>query len=157
MGKATAVSGPVRLRSWPIAVPLAIGLLFLVAAVALAGSTLVMLARTTATNAAYVGRVAHSGGSHGGTFLYPRFAFRSGPGKPVQFVTSASGSTAQPYADGETVRVHYDPAHPDKAVISSFWSLWSLWAGPAFLAVFGFGFTALPLGIVVAGKRYAKK
>ena len=154
MGTAAAVSGPIRLRSWPIAIPLAIGLLFLIAAAATAGSTVVMLARSKATNAVYVGSVAHSGGSHGGTFLYPRFAFRPGPGEQLQLVTSTSGSTAQPYADGETVRVHYDPAHPEKAVISSFWTLW---AGPAVLAVFGMGFTVLPLGVILAARHYPER
>ena len=101
-----------------------------------------------------MGNVAHSGGNHGGTFLYPRFAFRPGLGKPVQFVISPSGSTDQPHADGDTVWVHYDPAHPDQAAISSFWTLW---AGPAFFAVFGIGFTALPLGVLVAGRRASQR
>lgn len=65
-------------------------------------------------------------------------------------VTSASGSTSQPYAPGDTVRVRYDPARPERAMIVSFWTLW---AAPTVLAVMGFGFIAPSVGVLVAGRR----
>ena len=39
-------------------------------------------------------------------------------------LTSAAGSTAQPYADGEQVRIAYDPQHPENARLLSFLTLW---------------------------------
>ena len=73
--------------------------------------------------AIFKGAVAHSGGNHGGTFLYPRFRFSTGDGQTVEF-TSRFGSTDQPYRDGQTDFVLYDPREPNQAVLDHFWILW---------------------------------
>ena len=139
-----------RASFWPIAIPLAIGVVFLIGAAVVVAPTIAFLTRAKVANAAYVGSVAHSGGSHGGTFLYPRFRFRLSPGGSAVTITSTSGSTDQSYADGDTVRVRYDPAYPEHAVIVSFWTLW---AGPVFLAVLGLGFIAPGLTVLIARKK----
>jgi hypothetical protein len=45
------------------------------------------------------------------------------------------------------MRVYYNPARPEKVVISSFWTLW---AGPVFLTVLGLGFVAPSLAVLIA-------
>ncbi|WP_198033692.1 DUF3592 domain-containing protein [Bradyrhizobium sp. WSM2254] len=87
------------------------------------GSTVAFLARAEQTDARFAGAVARSGGNHGGTFLYPTFQFVTGAGRTMTF-TSSSGSTAQPYSDGERVRIAYDPRRPEDARLLSFLTLW---------------------------------
>ena len=118
------------------------GALLLAAALAAATPTALFLARSQTATGTYAGSVAHAGGTHGGTFLYPRFAFSPGAGRRPQTITSKSGSTDQPYADGAQVQVRYDAQHPEHAVVVSFWSLW---VGPLVLAVMGSGFIGAAL------------
>ncbi|MDA9439870.1 hypothetical protein XH98_12165 [Bradyrhizobium sp. CCBAU 51745] len=87
------------------------------------GDTIAFLARAEQTEARFVGAVARSGGNHGGTFLHPTFQFTTRDGRVMTF-TSPSGSTAQPYADGEPVRIAYDPQRPGDARLLSFLTLW---------------------------------
>ena len=87
------------------------------------GGTIAFLAGAEQTEARFVGAVARSGGNHGGTFLYPTFQFTTRDGRVMTF-TSPAGSTAQPYADGEQVRIAYDPQRPDDARLLSFLTLW---------------------------------
>jgi hypothetical protein len=87
------------------------------------GSTIAFLARAEQTDARFAGAVARSGGNHGGTFLYPTFQFVTSDGRSVTFASS-SGSTGQPYSDGERVRIAYDPRRPDDARLLSFLTLW---------------------------------
>ena len=87
------------------------------------GSTVAFLARAEQTEARFSGAIARSGGNHGGTFLYPTFQFTTSGGRVITF-TSSSGSTAQPYADGEQVRIAYDPQRPEDARLLSFLTLW---------------------------------
>ncbi|MBR1132550.1 DUF3592 domain-containing protein [Bradyrhizobium iriomotense] len=87
------------------------------------GATIAFLARAEQTEARFAGAVARSGGNHGGTFLYPTFQFTTRDGRAMTF-TSSSGSTSQPYADGERVRIAYDPGRPEDARPLSFLTLW---------------------------------
>ncbi|MGY3233339.1 MULTISPECIES: DUF3592 domain-containing protein [unclassified Bradyrhizobium] len=87
------------------------------------GSTVAFLARAEQTEARFAGAIARSGGNHGGTFLYPTFQFVTRDGRAIT-ITSSSGSTAQPYADGEQVRIAYDPQQPEGARLLSFLTLW---------------------------------
>jgi len=87
------------------------------------GSTVAFLARAEQTEARFSGAIARSGGNHGGTFLYPTFQFATHDGRVITF-TSSAGSTAQPYADGEQVRIAYDPQQPEDARLLSFLTLW---------------------------------
>ena len=87
------------------------------------GGTIAFLARAEQTEARFAGATARSGGNHGGTFLYPTFQFATRDGHVMTF-TSSAGSTAQPYADGERVRIAYDPQHPEDARLLSFLTLW---------------------------------
>ncbi len=62
----------------------------------------------------------------------------------VRFVSPESGETVEfksrfgmwpsPFTVGEEVEVAYDPAHPSRADINSFWTIWLL---PLLLAAFG--------------------
>ncbi|OAF11963.1 DUF3592 domain-containing protein [Bradyrhizobium neotropicale] len=87
------------------------------------GSTFAFLARAEHTEARFAGAVARSGGNHGGTFLYPTFRFVTADGRSMTF-TSASGSTDQPYSEGERVKIVYDPRRPEDARLVSFLTLW---------------------------------
>lgn len=87
------------------------------------GSTAAFLTRAEQTDARFVGAAARRGGNHGGTFLYPRFEFRTADGRSITF-TSSSGSTDQPYSDGERVKIIYDPRRPEDARLMSFLTLW---------------------------------
>jgi hypothetical protein len=87
-----------------------------------AGTTAFVLHAERA-DARFAGAVSRVGGSHGGTFLHPTFAFTTRDGRSVRF-TSSGGSTDQPYADGEHVAVLYDPDHPEQARLASFSTLW---------------------------------
>ncbi|MBR0725359.1 DUF3592 domain-containing protein [Bradyrhizobium manausense] len=87
------------------------------------GRTIAFLARAEQTEARFAGAIARSGGNHGGTFLYPTFQFVTRDGRAMT-VTSPSGSTAQPYADGERVGIAYDPQRPEDARLLSFLTLW---------------------------------
>ncbi|MBN9081699.1 MAG: hypothetical protein BGP04_10840 [Rhizobiales bacterium 62-17] len=141
---------PARSLFWPIAIPMAIGVLLLLAAAANLAPTLAFLARAKATEGIFIGAISRPGGNHAGVFLYPQFSFLTDPNAPARVVTSSSGSTSPPYADGDTARIWYDPAHPEHAVISSFWTLW---AGPTFLAIPGLLFTLIPLIVLVFMRR----
>ena len=125
----------------PLIVPLVIGAVFLTGTVVSLGAKLLFVARAESAQATYAGSSEHTGGNHGGQFLYPEFRFRSRDGSE-HVVKSKAGSTDQPYAEGETVRVFYDPHRPEQAVLDNFWTLW---AGSAFLAIFALFFTGLPL------------
>ena len=148
--KLRAMPSPARSLFWPIAIPMAIGVLFLLAAAANLAPTLAFLARAKTTEGIFIGAVSRPGGNHGGIFLYPQFSFLTDANAAARVVTSSSGSTNPPYADGDTVRIWYDPAHPDQAVISSFWTLW---AGPTFLVIPGLFFTLIPLIVLVFKRR----
>jgi uncharacterized protein DUF3592 len=87
------------------------------------GSTIAFLARAEQTDARFAGAVARSGGNHGGTFLYPTFQFAARDGRVIT-LTSSAGSTAQPFAEGELVRIAYDPQRPEDARLLSFLTLW---------------------------------
>ncbi|WP_271582568.1 DUF3592 domain-containing protein [Bradyrhizobium sp. CCBAU 45389] len=116
-----------------------IGLVLLGLGLVELGGTIAFLARAEQTDARFAGAVARSGGNHGGTFLYPTFRFTTREGRVVTF-TSSSGSTGQPYAEGERVRIAYDPGRPKDARLLSFLTLWivpSLLCGAGLLLVGG--------------------
>lgn len=95
-----------------------------------------LLAHTVGMTATYVGDVERTRGLNGGTFVYPRFRFRAEDGS-MHEATSTAGATQESYAEGDTVRIRYDPARPDRAVV---WTFWTIMAGPLFCTVFILGF-----------------
>ncbi|WFU37380.1 DUF3592 domain-containing protein [Bradyrhizobium sp. CB82] len=113
---------------------LLVGLLLLALGLFKVGGTVAFLARAERTEARFVGAVARSAGNHGGTFLYPRFRFLTVDGRSITF-TSSSGSTDQPYSDGERVEIVYDPRRPEDARLPSFLTLW---IAPVLLCCGGF-------------------
>ena len=145
---ATMVSEP-RRRNAPAIIILCIGLLFLAATMASLVPTLLFLNHATATQATFVGNVARPGGRNGGTFYYPRFAFRTSDGQE-RTLTSSSGSTDQRYERGQRVTVYYDPQRPDRSILASFWTLW---AESAFLAPFAALFTGIPAMLLLFDAR----
>jgi hypothetical protein len=134
---------PSRTNRLPFLILGLIGLPFLAGALFVGGRQAMFVFRAHRVTARFQGAVAHSGGNHGGTFLYPQFVFTTSAGRSVQF-TSKDGSTAQPYEDGQAVPVLYDPDEPTHAVLDSFWSLW---AATVVLGVFALGFLGLPYSI----------
>jgi hypothetical protein len=125
---------------------LAIGLTILSAALLLAGSNVLLMRRGQSAIATYVDSVSRIGGNHGGTFLHPRFAFRPAPGQPMQKVISSAGSTSNGYAVGDTVRVYYESAHPERATLSTFWDMW---IGPALMAAVGLLFLCIAAPMLI--------
>jgi Protein of unknown function (DUF3592) len=133
----------------PIAIPFAIGLVFLAATAVVVVRTLIFVAGANRTEAIFVGSVAKSGGNHGGSFLHPRFSFTTEDGRTVT-ITSSSGSTDQPYEPGEKVRVFYDPRDPADAEIDS---VGDLWLPTLVLAPFALMFTLIPGTIFLLMRR----
>ena len=122
-----------KLQIIPFLSALLVGLILLGLGLFDLGGTVAFLTRAERTEARFAGAVARSGGNHGGTFLYPTFQFTTRDGRVMTF-TSSAGSTAQPYADGERVRIAYDPHNPDDARLLSFLTLW---IAPALLCAAG--------------------
>ena len=118
-----------------------IGLLFLAALLYVGGLQAAFVLRAQRATGTFQGSVAHSGGNHGGTFLYPRFLFKTATGQSV-VLTGKNGSTSESYSDGQEVPILYDPAAPDHALLDSFWTLWT---PTLVLGVFVLGFLVLPL------------
>lgn len=137
-----------RSSRFALLIPFVIGLPFLIGAAITFTQVAILVGSATKTEAIYAGSVAHAGGSHGGTFLYPRFRFTTRDGRLIT-ITSTFGSTGQPYDDGEQVPVLYNPNHPEHAKADSF----QLWLTPLFLAPFGILFTGIPAIVFVAIKN----
>ena len=133
-----------------VGIPLAVGLVFTAAMLFVGIQTLAFLLHATRTEGRFAGAVAHTGGNHGGTFLYPEFAFRTADGRAFTYI-SKNGSTGQPYADGQAMPLLYDPDHPQNARLDTFFSLWT---PTLVLAVFAFPLTLVPLGII---RSYLKR
>ncbi|WP_158931606.1 DUF3592 domain-containing protein [Acidisphaera sp. S103] len=129
-------------------IPFVIGLPFLIGAAITFTQVAIFVSSATKTEAIYAGSVAQAGGSHGGTFLYPRFRFITPDGRTVT-ITSTFGSTDQPYDNGEKVPVLCEPNHPEYAKVDSF----QLWLTPLFLAPFGILLTGIPAIVFVAMKN----
>ena len=100
------------------------------------------------TDATYVGSVSRTGGRSGGIFLYSQFRFTTERGQAVT-ITSRNGSTNQPYSDGETVSVLYDPAQPERTELDSL----TLWIVPLCLAPFALMFTLIPAAVLMLSRR----
>ena len=138
------MSAPPRPRNpLPFVIPALVGLLFLVATLFVGGRQAAFVYRAAHATGTFQGAIAHSGGNHGGSFLYPQFSFKTDTGQTITF-TSKNGSTGQPYNDGQSVPVLYDPVNPNNAVLNHFWSMW---AGTIVLAVFTLGFLGLPCAL----------
>ena len=113
------------------AILLSVGGLLMVVWLGVTWPTLAFVVSARPVRAIFVGAVAHSGGNYGGTFLYPQFRFTTPAGQVVTF-TGSSGSTGQPYTEGQAVKALYDPQNPTKAQRDGFFDLW---AGSAFAGV----------------------
>ena len=135
-------------RSVGLAAPVIIGLLFAVAAIVTFAQAALFVAGAVRTDAIYVGSVSRAGGRSGGTFLYPQFRFTTDRGQAVT-MTTRNGSTDQPYADGETVSVLYDPVQPDHAKLDSF----MIWIVPLGLTPFALLFSLIPAAVFILGRR----
>lgn len=101
--------------------------------------TLLFVARAKTAQAVYVDSVARTSAKYGGSYLHPRFRFRTPSGQDVTVVAS-SGSTEESYSEGQSVRVFYDPANPQRARTALFLDLW---IGPVILT----GLLAMFLGM----------
>ncbi len=132
-----------RRNRLPFKILWSIEMVFLALMLFVGGKQALFVLHASRAMGTFVGSVAHSGGNHGGTFLYPRFQFTTQNGQTMTF-TSRNGSTDQPYNDGQQVPILYDPGAPAHAVIDSFWSLWT---GTLFLSGFVLGFLGLPYWI----------
>ncbi len=131
-----------------VAVPFIIGLLFTTASIVTFADTALFVSTAVRTDATFIGSVAKSGGNGGGTFLYPRFRFKAGNGQVIT-MTSSTGSTDQPYDDGQKVPVLYDPSHPERAKLDTF----VIWIVPLCLAPFGLMFTLIPAVVFCFTRR----
>jgi len=131
-----------------VAVSFFIGLLLTAATIVTFTQAAFFVSAAVRADATYIGSVSRAGGRSGGTFLYPQFRFTTNDGQAVT-MTSRNGSTDQPYGDGETVSVLYDPAQPEHAKRDSF----MIWIVPLCLAPFALMFTLIPAGVFILGRR----
>ena len=138
--------------SLPLAIPFAVGLVLLAVTLFTVATTLAFVSRAERAEAGFVGSEARVGGNHGGTFLYPSFAFRTKDGQRI-VVRSTSGSTDQPYADGQAAAVLYLPSEPEAARLDSFVDLW---AGSTATAIAGVLLTGIPAAVFVGMRRRAR-
>lgn len=98
----------------------------LVAAVATAGNTLLFLRVSVAETGTVVSNVRvdqRDSDGHITTNFTPEFTFTGADGKTYT-VTSATSSNPPEFAEGQTVRVLYNPMNPGTARIDSFEQLW---------------------------------
>jgi hypothetical protein len=112
------------------------GTVWLVAAVALGGRTLLFLRTSVAAKGAVVSNVRVEQRSDDGrvaTTFAPEFTFIGADGKSYT-VMSASSSNPPEFAEGQAVRVLYNPVNPGSARIDSFRQLWLL---PILFGAFG--------------------
>jgi len=123
----------------PIAIPFAIGVIFIAAATVSFISTARFLDRAIKTQASFAGSKVSSGGSHGRALYDRQFSFRTRDGRLVTFV-AAVGSAERGYVSGQRVTIVYDPANPENAELYSFWSLWAV---PLFLTHLALLFTGI--------------
>jgi hypothetical protein len=107
----------------------ALGTGFLVVAVALAGNTLLFLSITIPATGTVVSnvRVENRDANSGQTTIEfaPEFTVAGADGKTYT-VTSATSSNPPEFAEGQAVRVLYNPMNPGTARIDSFLQLWFL-------------------------------
>jgi hypothetical protein len=144
------LTGPNKIT---FAILLTIGFAFCAGALVAATNTLLFLHRATLTQARFVGAVDHVGGNHGGSFLCPQFVFHTPDNRAVTY-TSTNCSTAQPYADNQTVPILYDPANPGAARLDTFFNLWTT---TLVFAPFALGFLGIPLLVLLSVRRQTSR
>ena len=132
-----------------LAVVFGVGLILSAIWLSILVPTVMYVIRAHHAEGVYEGSDARIGGTHGGTFLHPGFRFVTPRGEVVEFVTR-SGSTDQPYADGQKVDVLYDPARPTDARLNSFFEVW---AAPVFAMIFALPPLLIPVYLFFAARR----
>lgn len=119
-----------------------VGTVFLLVAVALAGNMLLFLRISIAETGTVVSnvRVEQRDSDGQATIAFkPEFTFTGADGKTYT-VTSATGSNPPEFAEGQTVRVLYNPMNPGTAKIDSFTQLWFM---PILFGAFGVVLSAI--------------
>ena len=121
------------LSRWALCI---LGTGFLVASIALTGNTLLFLRTSVTATGTVVSNVRveqrDSDGQVSINFA-PEFTFAGADGKAYT-VTSATSSNPPEFAEGQAVRVLYDPMNPGTARIDSFLQLWFM---PILFGAFG--------------------
>ena len=85
-----------------------------------------------------------------GTFYKPVVHFATADGRQIEY-QAHSGASYRTQPIGSEVTIHYDPTHPEHAVIESFLDLWFV---PVILFILGVFFIGIPATIlsIVRGK-----
>jgi Protein of unknown function (DUF3592) len=113
------------------------GTVFVVVAVVLAGNTLLFLRTSVVATGTVLSNVrVEQRSSEDGqvtTTFSPEFTFADADGKSYT-VLSANSSSPPEFAEGQTVRVLYNPVNPGSARIDSFTQLW---VAPIIFGAFG--------------------
>lgn len=103
------------------------GIVILVVAAALTVRTLLFLHTSVATKGTVISNVlvaqSRDDGEQVTTNFAPKFSFIAADGKTYT-VVSVNASSPPEFAEGEQVRVLYNPLNPNSARIDSFWQLW---------------------------------
>jgi hypothetical protein len=107
-------------------------------------SNLIFLSQSISTEGTVTGFGQDVARRPGDSVVYPQVRFTTGTGQVIEFQPESVSATGE-YRVGQTVKVIYDPAHPDNARIDDAWNLWFqficlLFGGVGFLtcAVIGF-------------------
>jgi Protein of unknown function (DUF3592) len=105
------------------------GTAFLVVGVAMGASTLLFVRTSVAATGTVVSNVRieqrSSEDQQVTTTFAPEFTFTSTDGKTYT-VTSGNSSNPPEFAEGQAVRVLYNPMNPGSARIDSFWQMWGM-------------------------------
>ena len=100
-----------------------IGLFLLVPGVVALADSLAFVMRAQRAEAVFQGAVERN--SSYGVMYYPKFAFRTGDGRDMTFISSV-GASNQDYGPGSRQVILYDPLHPDRMQSDSLFGVWLL-------------------------------
>jgi hypothetical protein len=128
---------------------LPVGVLMLAGAIYLAFDTRAWLARAVEAPGTVIEMVRVRNSDSGGYMFAPLVRFATAEGKTIEFQSTVH-TNPPAYHAGERVTVLYDPAKPNSAAISGWFSIWAV---PFILGIVGAGFVVFGFGAAAIGRR----
>jgi hypothetical protein len=127
---------------------LPVGVLMLAGAIYLAVDTRAWLARAVEAPGTVIEMVRVRDSDSGSYMFAPLVRFATAEGKTIEFQSTLQ-TNPPAYHAGESVTVLYDPAKPNSAAISGWFSIWAV---PLILGIVGAGFTVFGFGAAMVGR-----
>lgn len=78
-----------------------------------------------------------SASSRGSSLSYPVVSFTARDGREYRTQGARAYSRSIPFSEGDTVKIHYNPANPREVMINTFFEIWGL---GSLLSLFGAAF-----------------